>query len=262
LSAPTVGWLHRNVGPDYLETLIVPSLGSYARLVISQHSTEELYSSRRAAVQDEIKQAVTADLARRTALPDATDRSAVLVDDVLILGIRFPPAVQAAIDRKMEQYQLREEYAYRIQREELESERKEIEARGIAQFQNIVGAGISDNYLRWKSIDATLALAQSPNSKVVVVGRENVPLFLDSDSGGPPAAPGQPPNPAQVRAETPLTGPVADPPKPAPPASQEESVSWGRWLIRRLGSLLTVPQKPAPDLSVSAIDGMETVVAP
>jgi regulator of protease activity HflC (stomatin/prohibitin superfamily) len=35
---------------------------------------------------------------------------AVLLEDVLILGIRFPPAVQAAVDRKMEQYQLREEY--------------------------------------------------------------------------------------------------------------------------------------------------------
>ena len=28
LSAPAVGWLHRNIGPDYMETLIATALGS------------------------------------------------------------------------------------------------------------------------------------------------------------------------------------------------------------------------------------------
>src|SRR4029077_4050306 len=102
---------------------------------------------RRAQIQDEIKRVVAADLVQRTQQREVPGTSAVLLEDVLILGIRFPPAVQAAVDRKMEQYQLREEYSYRIQREELESKRKQIEARGIAQFQAIVGIGISENYL-------------------------------------------------------------------------------------------------------------------
>jgi prohibitin 2 len=240
LSLPAVGWLHRNVGPDYMETLIAPSLGSYTRLIISRNTTDELYSGRRAAIQEEIKRAVAADVALRTERTEAPGRSAMLLDDVLILGIQFPSAVQAAIDRKMEQYQLREEYGYRIQREELESKRKEIEARGIAQFQNIVGAGISDNYLRWKSIDATLALAQSQNTKIVVVGsgRDNMPLFLNGEDGRPPQPGRSDPNAPQVRAQTPLSGPV-------PATDDTKSVPRTRWLTSRIGELLKV-RPPAP----------------
>ena len=104
----------------------------------------------------------------------------LLIDAVLIRGMQFPPEVQASVNRKMQQYQLREEYRYRLERERLESERKQVEAEGIARFQQIIGAGISENYLKWKGIDATLALAQSPNAKVVVIGagKDGMPLIL------------------------------------------------------------------------------------
>jgi regulator of protease activity HflC (stomatin/prohibitin superfamily) len=257
VNAPAVGWLHQNIGPDYMERLITPSLGSYTRLIIARNTTDELYSQRRAAIQEEIKQRVATDLAERTAQKDVRGRSAVLLEDVLILGIRFPPAVQAAIDRKMEQSQLREEYGYRIQREELESKRKEIEAFGIAQFQSIVGAGISDNYLRWKSIDATLALAQSSNTKVVVLGNGggSAPLFLNGEDGRPPQQPAQiDPKMAQIRAETPLSGPVAMPPEQTP-ATGDKSMPWTRLLTSRIGALFTVPPAAPPEAAADGADG-------
>jgi prohibitin 2 len=245
LSAPQVGWLHQNIGPNYMDTLIEPSLGSYARLVISHYSTDEVYSERREAIQHEIKQAIASDLAKRTEPSSASDQPAIIVDDVLILGVKFPPAVQAAVDRKMEQYELREEYSYRIQREELETKRKEIEARGIAEFQKIVGAGISDNYLRWKAIDATLALAQSPNTKVVVLGsgKDNVPLFLNGEDTHASQSGPSHPDAAEARAETPLTGP-ADVPRGQTPKADDQEFSWTRWLVSRIGALLTVPAPP------------------
>jgi regulator of protease activity HflC (stomatin/prohibitin superfamily) len=248
LNIPSVGWLHRNIGPEYVETLIAPAVGSYARLIISRNSTDELFSERRAQIQDEIKRVVAADLVQRTQQREVPGTSAVLLEDVLILGIRFPPAVQAAVDRKMEQYQLREEYSYRIQREELESKRKEIEARGIAQFQNIVGAGISDNYLRWKSIDATLALAQSSNSKVVVIGngKENTPFFIGGEDGRSPTPAPAEPNPAQVRAQTPLSGPVpTTAPTETKPVSEIKHPSWAKWVTSGVGSMFTIPP-PSP----------------
>jgi prohibitin 2 len=247
LSVPAVGWLHSHIGPEYMETLIAPAIGSYARLVISRNSTDELYSERRAEIQDEIKRAVALDLVQRTDQKEAPGGPAVVLDDVLILGIRFPPAIQAAIDRKMEQYQLREEYNYRIQREELESTRKEIEARGIARFQNVVGPGISNNYLRWKAIDATLALAQSSNTKVVVIGngKDGVPFFLNGEEANrPPAASGDA-DAAQLRAQTPLSGPVATASEQAP-AADGKSVPWTSWLTSRIGALLRVPPRLPP----------------
>ena len=81
---------------------------------------------------------------------------------------------------RLEQYYEIQEYKYRVEREAQESTRKQIEANGIAAFQRTVSEGISDSYLRWRGIEATLALAQSRNSKVVVIGggKDGLPIIL------------------------------------------------------------------------------------
>jgi regulator of protease activity HflC (stomatin/prohibitin superfamily) len=180
LNQEAVGQLHKNVGPAYVDTMLVPTVGSLARIVFSQNSTDAIYTDRRIAVQAEIMKAMVSEFDRYVGEPAGRHVPLLYLDDVLIRSMRFPPALQSAVNRKMEEYQLRQEYTYRLQREQLESERKEIEARGIANFQQIVGAGISDTYLRWKGIDATLALAQSPNAKIVVIGtgKDGMPLIL------------------------------------------------------------------------------------
>ncbi len=70
-----------------------------------------------------------------------------------------------------------------LEKEKLEAERKRIEAQGISDFQNIVSKGISEQLLQWKGIEATEKLAQSANSKVVVIGagKNGLPLILNSD---------------------------------------------------------------------------------
>jgi regulator of protease activity HflC (stomatin/prohibitin superfamily) len=99
--------------------------------------------------------------------------------DTLILGIELPDAVVAAINRKIEQYYISEEYKFRVARELRESERKKIEAEGISEFQRIVSQGIFDSYLRWRGVEATLQVAQSSNSKIVIVGggKDGVPII-------------------------------------------------------------------------------------
>ena len=57
-----------------------------------------------------------------------------------------------------------------LQKEKQEAERKRIEAQGISDFQRIVTAGISQQLLEWKGIEATMEIAKSPNAKVVVIG--------------------------------------------------------------------------------------------
>ena len=90
--------------------------------------------------------------------------------DTLLHEIKLPTQVVAAINRKVEQYYIAQEWAYRVDREKLELERKKIEAEGIQAFQQTVSNGISDSYLRWRGIEATLDLAKSPNAKVVIIG--------------------------------------------------------------------------------------------
>ena len=103
-------------------------------------------------------------------------------------GIELPALVVNAINRKIEQYYISEEYKFRVEREKRESERKKIEAEGIREFQQIVSQGISDSYLRWRGIEATLQLSQSTNSKVVIIGsgKDGLPIIL-GNMDAPPA---------------------------------------------------------------------------
>jgi hypothetical protein len=97
--------------------------------------------------------------------------------------------VVSAINRKTEQYYISEEYKFRVERERRESERKKIEAEGIREFQQIVSQGISDSYLRWRGIEATLQLSQSTNSKVVIIGnaKDGLPVILGNLDAAPSA---------------------------------------------------------------------------
>jgi hypothetical protein len=115
----------------------------------------------------------------------------VVILDTLVLGIALPEAVTTAINRKVEQFYVVQEYEQRIHREEKESARKRIEALGIHDFQQTVSQGMSDSYLRFRGIEATLQLAQSNNAKTVIIGsnKDGLPIIL-----GNADAPGRPPS--------------------------------------------------------------------
>jgi regulator of protease activity HflC (stomatin/prohibitin superfamily) len=178
--------LNQNIGPDYLNKLLVPEVGSVTREVVANYTAEALYTEARSDVQHAIYEEVTKD-----ALPNGIghrDRQSknhqdvVILKDVLVKRVELPKHIQQAIERKLEQDQVAQEYRFRVEREKLESERKRIEAEGIRVFQETVTPAISESYLRWRGIEATLKLSQSPNSKVVVIGNSatGLPLILDT----------------------------------------------------------------------------------
>jgi hypothetical protein len=124
-------------------------------------------------------------------------RDTIILYDILVAGIELPAAIVGAINRKTEQYYIAEEYKFRVEREKRESERKKIEGEGIRDFQQTVSQGISESYLRWRGIEATLQLSQSTNSKVVVIGsgKEGLPIILGNvDTPASPPAGSTPPS--------------------------------------------------------------------
>jgi regulator of protease activity HflC (stomatin/prohibitin superfamily) len=225
----SVAVLHKFIGPDYFATVISPEIGSQTRQIISQYTAEKVYTSRE-AIQDEIhdsgQKALGASL-NKLVQPEAMEQpdpkhyndflqSAIQLLDTLVLGIELPPAIVAAINRQTEQYYQIQEYKFRVEREAQESKRKQIEANGIAAFQRTVSQGISDSYLRWRGIEATLALAQSPNAKIVIFGtnKDGLPLIL----GNVDTPPG-----SGITVQPPANG--AAPPSGAPPPASDKSSS-------------------------------------
>ncbi len=201
-----VAVLHKFIGPQYFESVVSPEIGSQTRQVISQYTAQEVYTSREGIqerVRDNARKGLGANL-NKLVQPEAMEQPdprnyndalqySIQIIDTLVLSIELPPAIVAAINRQTEQFYLIQEYRYRVEREAQESRRKQIEANGIAAFQQTVSQGISDSYLRWRGIEATLALSQSPNSKIVVIGggKDGLPIILGNVDQ--PATPPTPP---------------------------------------------------------------------
>jgi regulator of protease activity HflC (stomatin/prohibitin superfamily) len=165
-----VGYIHNEIGVNYANKVVIPEIRSATRKIIGRYTPEEFYSSKRETVQAEIEEEVSAVLITKN----------IDLDALLLRSIQLPETIQQAIERKLKQEQESLEYEYRLEKELKEAERKAIEAEGIKKFQDIVSQGISANYLKWKGIEATEALANSPNAKVVVIGsgEDGLPLIL------------------------------------------------------------------------------------
>jgi len=167
-----IGYLHDEIGPAYVNRILVPEIRSATREVIGKYLPEELYSTKREAIQDEIFQ--------RTA-KSATEKY-ITLDAVLIREVSLPPKLKAAIEQKLEEEQLAFQFEFKLDRERKEAERKIIEAQAKADANRILNASLSDKILQDKGIEATLELAKSPNSKVVIVGGSEggLPLILNN----------------------------------------------------------------------------------
>jgi len=176
----SVGTLHKQIGPDYPDILLNPEIGSNAREVISRYTPEQLYSDARSFIQAQILERMVTQLGS-SLISQSPSGQLVFVEDTLIRSVGLPQSVVEAIERKAQQYHVMLEYDFRIEREELERQRKNIEAKGIREFQEIVSGTITDEYLRLRGIDATLAIASSNNSKIVVMGGpDGLPVILNT----------------------------------------------------------------------------------
>jgi len=176
----SVGALQKQIGPNYPDILLNPEIGANAREVISRYTPEQLYSESRSFIQAQILEQMVTQLGS-SLISQSPAGQLIYVEDALIRSVELPQSVAEAIERKSQQYHLVLEYEFRVQREELERQRKIIEAQGIRDFQDIVSDTITDEYLRLRGIDATLGLATSRNAKMVVVGgADGLPLILNT----------------------------------------------------------------------------------
>lgn len=162
--------LHTTYGDEYYERLVQPVVRSVAREVVGQFEPEELYSTRREELQAQIQERVRRQVGTQF----------VTLEDILIRDVELPDQVRQAIELKLQEEQRAEQVQFAIQREQLEAERKRIEAEGQATFQRVITESLSPQYLQFEGVRATRELAESDNSKVVVIGggEGGLPIIL------------------------------------------------------------------------------------
>lgn len=166
----TVALLHQTRGENYLQSVIIPAVRSATRSVVGRYTPEQLYSSKRDAIQNEIFIETKKLLAPQF----------IQLNDVLVRDVTLPPTIKQAIERKLKQEQESLEYEFRLVTAQKEAEKVIIEAKGKAESNRILSASLTDKILRDKGIEATVKLSESPNSKVVVIGsgKTGMPIIL------------------------------------------------------------------------------------
>jgi regulator of protease activity HflC (stomatin/prohibitin superfamily) len=164
-----VGVLHQQVGVDYPKKVILPQIESVLRRRIGQHSPEEIYTNKEGVLSNIIALAI-----------EEVGQKFVEVDEIIIRTVELPKPVRTAIEEKLVYEQRHLAYKFRLEQEKQEAERKRIEALGIMVYQDIISSTLDENLLRWQGIQATLEIAKSENSKVVVIGsgEQGLPIIL------------------------------------------------------------------------------------
>lgn len=163
--------IYKNVeAGDYLNVILVPQFRSVVRGVTARYEAKALYTASRERLAGEIVEEL-----QRLVGPRGLN-----IEQAPLRQIVLPPRLTKSIEEKLQAEQESQRMAFVLKKEEQEADRKRIEAKGIADFQDIVSKGISDQLLKWKGIEATEKLANSQNSKVVVIGsgKDGLPLIL------------------------------------------------------------------------------------
>lgn len=165
-----IGYLHEIFGANYINRLVIPEVRSTVRQVTGRYSAEEIYSTKR----NEVEQAVILETAK------ILGKNNIDMQALLIRSIILPAEIKKAIESKLTYEQESLAMKFINEKEVQEAERKTIEANGIASYNRIINASLTDRVLKQKGIDATLKLSESPNAKVVVIGsgKDGMPLIL------------------------------------------------------------------------------------
>jgi len=170
LSFANANKIYKTVGEDYVEKILIPQFRSVVRGVTASYDAKALYTEEREILSKRIE----------TDLAKLVEARGITLEAAPLRQIILPPGLTGAIEEKLKAEQESQRMQFILQRETQEAERKRIEAQGVADFQKIVSQGISEQLLKWKGIEATEKLANSANSKVVIIGsgKDGLPIIL------------------------------------------------------------------------------------
>ena len=165
--------IYKTVGANYEEIILIPQFRSVVRGVTARFEAKALYTASREKLAGEI----------HDELQKIVGPRGITIEAAALRQIVLPTRLTESIEQKLQAEQESQRMAFVLEKERQEAERKRIEAKGIADFQDIVSRGISDQLLKWKGIEATEKLANSQNSKIVIIGsgKDGLPIILGNN---------------------------------------------------------------------------------
>ena len=164
--------LIRETGVDYTDKIVRPLTRTKIRDNSVYYEAISLYSNKRDEFQQRIFRSIEDDFKKR----------GLILEQLLVRNITLPQSVKETIEQKINAEQDAQKMQFVLLKEKQEAERKRVEAQGIADYQRIINIGLTDQQLQYEQIKAYLELAKSANSKVIIMGKGNAPIILDTKS--------------------------------------------------------------------------------
>jgi regulator of protease activity HflC (stomatin/prohibitin superfamily) len=172
----SLGLLHQQAGPDYAEKIVIPEIQAIVRRLFADYKPEDIYRT-----QSSLAEAMRAEASERLA------QRFIVLDALLIKSIELPAIVQGAIQSKVVAEHAAEEMKFKIEREAGEKRRKLIEADGIKLFNQSIQESLSDEVLKYKSIEVLAEIAKSANSNTLIFGApDGLPYLFNLGQGTAP----------------------------------------------------------------------------
>jgi regulator of protease activity HflC (stomatin/prohibitin superfamily) len=162
--------LVRETGVNYVDKIVRPLTRTKIRDNSVYYEAVALYSTKRDEYQNRIFKSIEADFKSR----------GLFLEQLLVRNITLPQSVKATIEGKINAEQEAQKMQFILQKEKQEAERKRVEAQGIADYQRIINQGLTDQQLQYEQIKALKEIATSQNAKIIVMGKGNTPLILDT----------------------------------------------------------------------------------
>jgi regulator of protease activity HflC (stomatin/prohibitin superfamily) len=164
-SAPKI---FKQIGENYNDKIVRPVTRTRIRDNAVYYDAVALYSTKRNEFQQRIFSSIEDDFKKR----------GLILEQLLIRNINLPASVKTTIESKINAEQEAQKMQFVLQKEKQEAERKRVEAQGIAYYQRIISAGLSDKQLQYEQIKAQKELAASPNTKIIFMGKGSAPVIL------------------------------------------------------------------------------------
>jgi regulator of protease activity HflC (stomatin/prohibitin superfamily) len=162
--------LIKETGQDYTDKIVRPLTRTKIRDNSVYYDAISLYSSKRDEFQHRIFNSIDIDFKKR----------GLVLEQLLVRNITLPQSVKTTIEQKINAEQDAQKMQFVLLKEKQEAERKRVEAQGIADYQRIINIGLTDQQLQYEQIKAYLELAKSDNAKVIIMGKGNAPIILDT----------------------------------------------------------------------------------
>jgi len=159
LDVAQASWVYSNIGPDYVEKIVRPSIRTALRDAASRFTANELYSATGRSVYTSTVDSL---------LNIAFAGKGIIRERVLLRRVKLPDVVMQAIESKLAEDQNAQKMEFTLVKEGREAERKRVEAQGIADANRVIAGSLTNSYLSWYYIEMLKNVANSQNNTFVI----------------------------------------------------------------------------------------------